>query len=220
MKRTTHRHGGSYLPEYRAWQTMRLRCHNPANRAFKDYGARGITVCDRWRDDFPAFLADVGSKPSPKHEIDRIDNDRAYEPGNVRWVLRRENCRNRRSSYWVTFHGERRLLIEVCEQLGVDVIPVRKRLEAGWDAERALTTPVRHKSTRGLGPYSPRPPRQTRSGVRGVTWHARRGMWRARAPVSAGGVRRELGLYLTVGEAEAALVRANVRELQKQEAAS
>lgn len=83
------KHGLSYTPEYRAWQTMRLRCTNPANAAFPGYGGRGIRVCERWLQSVEAFIADMGPKPSPKHELDRIDNDGHYEPGNCRWVLRK-----------------------------------------------------------------------------------------------------------------------------------
>lgn len=149
MTVTNLKHGLSYTPEYRAWQQMRLRCLDPEHAAFADYGGRGITVCDRWRDDPTAFLADVGPKPSPKHEIDRIDNDRGYEPGNVRWATRKENDRNRRSSRLLTFRGETHALAEWCERLGLPRDTVRKRLEGGWPVEEALTTPVRPKAPNG-----------------------------------------------------------------------
>jgi hypothetical protein len=71
--------------EYKIWHGMRRRCFNPDNRGFKDYGGRGITVCDRWRDSFENFIADVGFRPSRSHSIDRINNDGNYEPGNCKW---------------------------------------------------------------------------------------------------------------------------------------
>ena len=92
------KHGLSYAPECRAWQTMRLRCTVPTNPRYADYGGRGIKVCERWLSSPQAFIDDMGPKPSPKHELDRIDNDRGYEPGNCRWATRKENDRNRRSN--------------------------------------------------------------------------------------------------------------------------
>ena len=93
------RHGlaarGAKKPaEYIVWQAMIGRCSNPKNKAFRYYGGRGIVVCDRWRHDFTAFLADMGQRPSPKHSIDRINNDGNYEPGNCRWATQSEQVRN------------------------------------------------------------------------------------------------------------------------------
>lgn len=90
--------GGGRSPEYAAWNAMLQRCHNPKNRSFKNYGARGITVCERWRESFDAFLADVGPRPSPDLSLDREHNDCGYEPGNVRWATRFEQRANRRDS--------------------------------------------------------------------------------------------------------------------------
>lgn len=138
------KHGLSYTPEYRAWQTMRLRCLNPANEAYPNYGGRGITVCARWLNDVAAFYADMGPKPSPKHEIDRENNDGHYEPGNCRWVLRKVNDRNRRNNHIVEVDGARRTISEWCEISGLPHSTVSKRLLAGWPADRAVTEPVQN----------------------------------------------------------------------------
>jgi hypothetical protein len=151
MKRVTRQHGLSYTPEYRVWQTMRLRCHEPNNPAYNNYGGRGIKVCDRWLDSPENFIADMGSKPTPAHEIDRIDNDGGYEPTNCRWVLRAENSRNRRSNRLVELNGESKPLAEWCEKFGVPRDTARKRLEAGWSPEEALTIPPRSKAANGEG---------------------------------------------------------------------
>jgi hypothetical protein len=101
-------HGLSYTPEYRAWQTMRLRCTVPDNPAYADYGGRGIKVCDRWMTSVEAFVSDMGPKPTPDHELDRYpDNNGDYEPGNCRWATRSENDRKRRSNRIIAFAGEK-----------------------------------------------------------------------------------------------------------------
>ncbi len=89
-------HGLSSRPEYEIWSSMKKRCENPNSHAWHNYGGRGIAVCDRWRNSFEDFFEDMGPRPSPEHSIDRIDNDRGYEPGNVRWATAQEQARNTR----------------------------------------------------------------------------------------------------------------------------
>jgi hypothetical protein len=92
------RHGMSTSLEYHSWSCMLSRCSNPLNPGWKDYGGRGITVCDEWQKDFVAFYNHVGPRPTPDHSIDRINNDGNYEPGNVRWATDDEQRANRRCS--------------------------------------------------------------------------------------------------------------------------
>jgi hypothetical protein len=91
-------HGLTGTREFSIWHDMQRRCHDPRRKYYNNYGGRGIKVCDEWRgpNGFQAFLDHVGKAPTRKHELDRIDNNGNYEPGNVRWATRKQNCQNRR----------------------------------------------------------------------------------------------------------------------------
>lgn len=91
-----YKHGGTGTPEYKAWVAMRARCGDESHVSYKDYGGRGIRVCDEWVDDYPAFLAHIGKRPKGDYSLDRIDNEKGYSPGNVRWADKKTQANNRR----------------------------------------------------------------------------------------------------------------------------
>lgn len=129
-------------PERLVLRLMINRCHNPKNPGFINYGARGIVVCDRWRNSYEAFLEDMGRRPGPLFSIERIDNDRGYEPGNCKWATRTEQNRNTRQNVLLTAFGKTQCVTAWAEELGISAQLIRNRLRRrGWTVKAALTTP-------------------------------------------------------------------------------
>lgn len=133
-------HGLSSTRAYLTWQHMKRRCLNPKLGQFKDYGGRGITICERWMR-FGNFFADMGERPKGK-TLDRIDNNGNYEPGNCRWATKKEQQRNMRSNRLVTINGATMCAIEWAEISGTSPITIITRLGRGWDSERAVFQPA------------------------------------------------------------------------------
>jgi hypothetical protein len=113
-------HGKTNTTEFTIWKNMLARCHNANNKDFKNYGGRGIVVCDQWRGSFEMFLADVGPRPSAQHSIDRIDNNSNYEPGNCRWATRIEQGCNKRNNVMVTIDGSEKTISQWARHYGID----------------------------------------------------------------------------------------------------
>jgi hypothetical protein len=147
VRNSTHGHTRGYgtTLEYKSWLEMIHRCCCTTSASYGSYGGRGITVCDEWRHSFEQFLADMGPRPSREHSIDRIDNDGPYSKSNCRWATRKQQCRNRRSSRFVSYDGQSRTLAEWSEITGIKQHTLNRRLWRGWSAERTLTTPVPRK---------------------------------------------------------------------------
>ena len=91
-----HRGADSETPEYRSWQAMKKRCHDPNTPSYSNYGGRGITVCDKWQNSFSRFLEDMGNIPYPSYTLDRINNDLGYFPDNCKWSSKAEQGANKR----------------------------------------------------------------------------------------------------------------------------
>ncbi len=129
-------HGGCQYPEYNVWACMLDRCQRKTNTYYKNYGGRGIVVCNRWQK-FDHFLADMGSRPSAAHTLERMDNDKGYSPKNCCWATRQEQGLNTRRTRWVVL-GAKRLPAKLAAQLlGIPYKLFHRRLSWGWPVERA-----------------------------------------------------------------------------------
>lgn len=116
------KHGKKNTPEYRAWTGMRSRCDCSTNQDYADYGGRGIYVCERWKESFTNFLEDMGPRPSPKHSLDRIDNDGPYSPENCHWADKRQQSENRRNSHLITYDGRTKTIKGWAKEFEMDYL--------------------------------------------------------------------------------------------------
>ena len=149
------RHRRSQTAEYHAWDGMKQRCGNERHPAWGNYGGRGIKVCERWVERFEAFLEDVGERPSGNHQIDRIDNDGDYEPGNVRWVECKTNMRNKQNNKMVEYCGARMTLADACEKAGIREGLVLGRMWNGRHTlEEAMAMPLRKRGRKQFVEWS------------------------------------------------------------------
>lgn len=133
------KHQMSGTAEYHAWEAIIQRCTNPKSQNYPEYGGRGITVCEKWRD-FKAFFEDMGKRP-PKTSIDRIDNNGPYAPCNCRWTTASTQMKNTRKSNYFTVEGVRAHITDWGRESGITPNLIRARLRGGWSAKAALTTP-------------------------------------------------------------------------------
>lgn len=150
---TVHGEGakGNSSPEHKHWRAMINRCHKPSDPGYPVYGARGICVCQRWRNSFLDFLTDMGRKPSPEHSLDRYPNNKGnYEPGNVRWATRKEQNRNRMGNVYFTHNGKTMLLCEWAEQAGMDAQLFTQRVHRGETGDDLFAPPHKGLRTKDL----------------------------------------------------------------------
>ena len=142
------KHGMCNSPEYKIWEAMTQRCHNPNSTAYPQYGGAGISVCWRWRNQFIDFFTDMGHRPSKSHSIDRIDGTKGYYKENCRWATIHEQLRNRKNTRWLTIDGKKMTLLDWCAYYGIHSDTVIGRIRRGYEPIMALTTPLRHTHTR------------------------------------------------------------------------
>lgn len=133
------KHNKSKDRVYNIYQGMKKRCYLKCNHDYKNYGARGIAVCDEWRNNFQAFYNwSMANGYNDKLTIDRIDVNGNYEPNNCRWCNMKQQARNRRNNIYFTYNGETHCLTDWCEILGLNRKTIYERLRHGWSYKRAL----------------------------------------------------------------------------------
>lgn len=146
-------HGLKYLsltpikirPEYYIWMAMKRRCRNPDSQQYKNYGGRGIDVCSNWLS-FEGFYKDMGDRPTAKHSLGRIDNDKGYNKSNCRWETKEQQDNNKRQNVYWEYNGVRLSIAQWAKLIGLKTDTLWKRVNsAGWSIEKALTTPHRYK---------------------------------------------------------------------------
>lgn len=121
---------------------MIQRCTNPNDKAYKNYGARGINVYEGWIGNFVAWSEAAGPRPSDKHTLDRIDNNKGYVPGNIRWATRREQLNNTRRNHHITINGETMTLTQAAAKLDLTVAAIFGRVRRGWTDEEIMAYPL------------------------------------------------------------------------------
>lgn len=133
-RRTSRSHGRCKTKAYRAWNSIKTRCYNPSSPTYRNYGGRGIKVCDRWLKSFEDFYSDVGDPPSDKHSLDRYpDVNGNYEPGNVRWATHAEQCNNKRTNVYVDFNGRRQTATQWARELNIPAENIWRQMKVWGD---------------------------------------------------------------------------------------
>ena len=135
-----YKHGKKGTRLYRIWHDMKTRCCNKNTIYYKNYGGRGIDVCNEWREDFMAFYNwSIANGYKDNLSIDRIDNNEGYSPDNCRWVDRKTQQRNKRNNRYITINGETHCLMEWCELLNLNYFTVHARInKRKWSIKKAL----------------------------------------------------------------------------------
>lgn len=140
-------HGLSDSSEYNIYLKMISRCHNEKDLGYSYYGERGIKVCDRWRNSFRHFISDMGFRPSKRHSIDRIDNNKGYSPDNCRWATKTEQSNNRRSNRNVVYNGEKLTATELANKLGVGSEYIYTRLNNSVSVDDIVEMAKKYRSS-------------------------------------------------------------------------
>lgn len=149
------RHGDAGTRLWQTWIGIRARCHQPARKEYRYYGAKGITVYPEWRTSYKAFKAwvveNIGDHPGEGYSIDRIRSWEGYEPGNIRWLSRSENSRRHSRSNWITYAGQRVTLAQAAAMAGLSLSTVQHRRDRGWPEDQWFIPPAPRNQRRQSG---------------------------------------------------------------------
>jgi len=142
------KHGKSRTKIYQVYRDMKARCYNPNCKPYKNYGGRGIKICNEWKNNFKIFYDwAINNGYQDNLTIDRIDVNGNYEPSNCRWVNKYIQSRNRRTNRYITYNNETHCITDWAEIYGIRKDIIKYRLEHNWSIEKTLTTPVAKKKT-------------------------------------------------------------------------
>ena len=137
------KHGMHETTEYQAWESMKKRCLNMNDKSYLNYGGRGIKVSEEWLL-FVNFFKDMGLKPTPKHSLDRIDNNGNYEAGNCKWATRSEQLRNKRTNVFIEYNGLKLCVRDWSKKTGIHENTIHYRLKIGLTIKEILTKGHKH----------------------------------------------------------------------------
>lgn len=116
-------------PEYAVWSGIIQRCCNPNHKSYSSYGGRKITVCKSWQDDFLNFLQDMGNRPTIRHTIERVNNNKGYSKSNCIWALPSSQSINKRNNVWVVYEGKKMLLLDYAKETRISFQAAHKRVQ-------------------------------------------------------------------------------------------
>lgn len=134
-------HGDSHSKEHNAWTGIKQRCYDRNDKSYKNYGGRGITMCERWINSYENFLLDIGRAPTKKHSIERKKVNEGYSPDNCVWATSIEQANNTRKNHLITYRGETKTRAQWCRIFNIDYFKVRYRIQKGWNLDKAFLTP-------------------------------------------------------------------------------
>lgn len=146
LRGRTVTHGMSSSAEYRAWSHMIGRCEEERSKDYPRYGGRGIKVCERWRNSFENFFADMGPRPSEEHSIDRIESDGNYEPSNCRWATKSQQALNKNTFRRIVHAGMSMTVSQWAKHTGISIATIKWRLKQGLSPDRVLALPIHRRA--------------------------------------------------------------------------
>ena len=146
-RKSITKHGLSKTTEYLIWKGMKARCLNLNDKRFNRYGGRGIKICKQWLNNPTQFIKDMGLRPDKYHSLERIDNNKGYEPSNCKWATPLEQANNTSTNKYLTYKNKTQSMKLWCEELNLSYRTIKQRItKLNWSTEKAFETPAREYS--------------------------------------------------------------------------